>query len=313
MMMPDMTNKTLSQNKFTCLWLWVAILLGMNPITACESFQPYNDEHVIARVGNQVLTIQDAMGSIPEGVLQQDTLKAIAQYQNHWIEQKILESEAQRLGIDRNPEVIRKIERLKSQILTQSVTEAVMSMHRDELEVSREEAQNYFQQNRERFRLDERHVRFRHVIARSRVDADNARQALLNGIEWDQVAERYSVNPDRQLRQSEQFIPLSMALNDIPAMNRFLNVIGRTEISPVRAHGGYFHFVQLMEDQPEGSQPDLDWLIDQITEWLYMDKSQRLINSYKRNLYLQAEANNEIVRQDVEQLNQEIISNALQH
>ena len=44
----------------------------------------------------------------------------------------------------------------------------------------------------------------------------------------------------------------------------------------------------------EGEYPELDWLIPQIQDWLELEKSRRITNAYIRNLYLQAEANNEI-------------------
>ncbi|HBQ58963.1 MAG TPA: hypothetical protein DD671_04890, partial [Balneolaceae bacterium] len=37
-----------------------------------------------------------------------------------------------------------------------------------------------------------------------------------------------------------------------------------------------------------------DWLIEQIKEWLTLEKRKRAFNTYVKNLYLQGQANNEI-------------------
>jgi len=59
-----------------------------------------------------------------------------------------------------------------------------------------------------------------------------------------------------------------------------------------------------MEERPAGDNPDLDWLIPQIEEWLKLEKARRITNSYIRNLYLEANANNEIDRKNVTDIEQ---------
>lgn len=277
-------------------------------LTSCTMGTPADDSPVLAVVGGETLTLKQALQEIPEIVILPDTLSAISDFQQTWIESRVLLREANRLGIQNTPEVRNRVERIRAQIMQETLKELILSQNKDELFVSRDEAQNYYQENKERFTLEERFVRFRHISTRTRVDADNARRDIMRGIPWTDVAQRYSVNPELQIRQSNQFWPISMAVADIPVMNRYLNVIGITEISPIQAHGNLFHFVQLREDRPIGDHPDLDWLIDQITVWLRLEKSRRLINSYVRNLYLQAEANNEIEKTNVSALRNVIIT-----
>jgi hypothetical protein len=291
---------------------FILLIFSFILLWSCEQFQAESDDPVLARVGNQTLTLSKAIDNIPRSVILQDTLSAIQQYQSNWVEQKVLENEARRIGLDNNRDFIQRIERLKSQLLQSALTDAILNQHLDDLEVSFEEAQNYYQANRDRFILDEKYIRFRHMTTRTRVESDNAKRDLMRGDSWVDVANRYSINPEVQIRESERFIPISMAVADVPSMNRFLNVIGITEISPTQQHGGYYHFVQLLEERPEGDHPDLDWLMDQITDWLFMERSQRVINTYKRNLYLQAEANNEIEKTNVEDFDESMIINVLQ-
>jgi hypothetical protein len=288
------------------------LLFSVTLIWSCEQFQSDSDDPILARVGNETLTLSMAIENIPRSVIFQDTLSAINQYQANWVERKIMENEARRIGLHNNIDFQKRMERLESQLLKSALTDAILNQQMDELQVSHEDAQNYYQANRDRFILDEKYVRFRHMTTRTRVESDNAKRDLMRGDSWADVANRYSVNPEIQIREADRFMPISMAVSDVPSMNRFLNVIGITEISPTQQHGGYFHFVQLLEERPEGDHPDLDWLMDQITDWLFMERSQRMINSYKRNLYLQAEANNEIEKTNVEDVDESLIINVLQ-
>jgi len=275
-----------------CLLLISACLL----VAACIPDSESDDSPVIATVGSHQLTMETALTEIPEIALRQDTLAAIHNYKNQWINSKITENEARRLQLQREPEFQKKLARMEQQLLENMIKEYVLSQHEDELNVTRDEAQNYFQANRDKFVLDERYIRYRHITTNTRSEIDNARRDLMRGIEWQTVLENYSVNPELQLRESAQFFPFSMAASDIPMLNRYLDVIGISEISPIHFFRGQYHFVQLREVRNEGDHPDFDWLIPQIQQWLKLEKSQRITNAFIRNLYLQADSNNEIMR-----------------
>lgn len=294
------------QNKLKILS--TIIVVSVACLIACEKSADSLRENSIAKVGNNELTIDKVFEEIPDYILKQDTLAAIEEYRDSWVENKTIEREAFQNRVHLSPDYKKRLERIQNQLLTDMYKEFLLSEFQDELSVSMEEAQNYYQANKERFVLDEKYVRFRHLTTRTRTEADNARRELLNGKEWDDVVKTYSIEPGKQLQNSDKFFPISMALADIQILNRYLQAIGRTEISPIANRGGYFHFVQLMEEKAAGAHPDLDWLIDQIQDWLFLEKSRRLINTHIRNLYLQAEANNEIELSNVasieEKLNQ---------
>jgi hypothetical protein len=121
-----------------------------------------------------------------------------------------------------------------------------------------------------------------------------ARQDLLDGVPWPEVANQYGINPKLSITESEQYWPISVALKDIDIMNRYLNIIGQSEISPIQRVNGIYHFVQLMDTKSEGEQPDLDWLMSQIKDWMKINNHRRNFSSYVQNLYLKAKSNNEV-------------------
>lgn len=271
--------------------LFILILLGT---ASCMSGTSQDSSPVLATVGNESLTVEAALNSIPDIALQQDTLEAFQNYKQQWVNEKIAEREARRLGLTSEEIFQTRMQRYEQQVLNEMLQQYILAENQDELAVSRDEAQNYYQANRDKFILNERYVRFRHLTASTRTEVDNARRDLLRGVAWEDVLNTYSVNPDLQLRQSTQYYPISMAVSDIPLLNRYLNVIGISEISPVHYANGRYHFVQLREVRNAGDNPDFEWLIPQIQQWLQLEKSKRITNAFKRNLYLQAESNNEI-------------------
>jgi len=276
--------------------VFLPLILTAILITGCLSDGPQDDSAVIASVGNHELTVEAALNQIPDIALRQDTLQAIETFKNQWLNSRITEKEARRLQLQNNEAFRQRLQRMEDQLLEEMLQEYILAKHESDLNVSRDEAQNYYQANRDKFVLDERYLRFRHITTNTRTEVDNARRDIMRGVSWEDVVNSYSVNPELQLRESTQFWPYSMAAADIPMLNRYLGVIGISEISPVHSHGGNYHFVQLLEVRNEGDNPDFDWLIPQIQQWLKLERSQRITNAYKRNLYLQAQSNNEISR-----------------
>lgn len=278
--------------KITLVVFAITLLL----IEGCSPGAESDSQTVLASVGSETLTLDDALEQIPAVALRDDTLQAIESFKEQWIYSRVTVNEARRLQLHLDRSFRERVERLEQQLLEDMLVEYVLAENSDELAVSVDEARNYFQVHRDKFVLDEKYLRFRHLTTNTRTEIDNARRDLMNGISWQDVVSTYSLNPELQLRESKQFWPYSMAVGDIPVLNRYLGVIGISEISPIHYHNGRYHFVQLMEERAEGDPPGFDWLIPQIREWLKLEKSQRITNTYKRNLYLQAESNNDIQR-----------------
>lgn len=288
--------------------LFVSFLLLL--IIGCTSKNRPAGETIIASVDGTHLYLDQALQEIPEFVIQEDSTEAIRDFINRWVLKQVALQHAERVGIDSSDEFRLKLDRFYNQALEAQLREYILEENRDEIQVSVEEAQNYYQANKDRFMLDETYLQYRHLTTRTRTEANSASTELANGVPWEDVVKNYSVDPDLQLRQASMYWPESIAASDIPALNEYLSVMGITERSPIHFYEGQYHLVQLMDIKSEGEYPELDWLIPQIQEWLVLEKSRRITNAYIRNLYLQAEANNEIELADVSDI-EEILSERL--
>ncbi|MDZ7719354.1 MAG: peptidyl-prolyl cis-trans isomerase [Balneolaceae bacterium] len=261
---------------------------------SCTSQQQSSGSVTIASVDGAELSLEDALSEIPSFVFEEDSTRAIQRYAEQWVRKQITLQHAEREGVHKTEQFRQKMDRYYNQALDAHLKELILEENSEELEVSREEAQNYYQANKDRFVLDESYLQFRHLTTATRTEADNANRELANGVPWEEIVQKYSVQPGQQLRESNMYWPISMAAADIPALNEYLSVMGITERSPIHFYEGQYHFVQLVDIKSAGEYPELDWLIPQIQEWLKLEKSRRITNAYIRNLYLQAEANNEI-------------------
>ncbi|WP_018126404.1 peptidyl-prolyl cis-trans isomerase [Balneola vulgaris] len=272
----------------------VQVLLGlMIAFIACLD-APVPEGVQFAKVGNKVLTLEEAKARIPDAIYMQDSVSALNDYRESWIRKQLILEEVERLDLEELESVQQKLTRLKEEVLISSFQEAIVSTPELNVAVTIEEARNYYQANKEKFLLNDRYIRFRHVIAATQSDAENAKRDLMRGIDWETVANRYSIYPELAIKESNRFWPARSALSDFETLNRYLQIIGFSEISRIEEINGRYHFVQLLEERTEGEHPDLDWLTEQIQDWLIMEKKRIAYNTYIKNLYLAAQANNEI-------------------
>lgn len=289
---------------------FTVIVLSVFITAACTSPRTGDEVKRLARVGNEYLTLEQARTQIPDFMLQQDSIEALKTYRETWIENRLMLQEAERLQLRQNSEVRNKIQQAQQDVLMQALKDAVISDYEEELEVTDEEARNYYQAHKDQFVLNERFVQFRHLIAEDIESARAAKRELMQAVPWPEVARKYSLNAEAKITESEQFWPISMAASDINIMNRYLNIIGQSEISPIQRVNGNYHFVQLMESRAKGEHPDLDWLMEQIKDWLVLDKRRRHFSSYVKNLYLKAQSNNEVDTYNVLPTNNKLQTNS---
>lgn len=266
---------------------------------SCDGNAPAKNETVIARVGSEYLTLEYARKQIPAFLIEADSISAIVNYRNSWINDRIMYNEAVRLGIHNNDLVNRKLQKSRQDIINNALRDRIIYSSDSTLDVTDQEVQQFYQEHRDQFVLQERFVRLRHFVTETLEESSNAKNDLLRGVPWETVVERYALNKDETLRNAMRFVPVSTALPDAPLMRSYLRVIGISEISAIRREGPHFHFIQIVEDRPPGNHPDLEWIFEQIREWLLVEKRRRAIRVYEQKLFLQAEANNEVELFDV--------------
>lgn len=249
----------------------------------------------IARVGNNILYIGEILSHLPDVAIQRDSARIIDEYRDNWINSQVLYQEAQRVGIDKHPIVRSRIERSIRDIVVHELREQVLMNLVPHSDITNQEITSFYEQNRAMFVLQERHVRVRHMISETYELATLAGQALLAGETWDKVVELYAVDKPYSTETEYQLIAISEALVGFNTMRSYLQVIGLFEVSPIFKEDEYYHFIQIVEDRPAGDHPELQYVFEKIRDWIWLEKSRRALKNYEQNLYLQAQANNEIV------------------
>ncbi len=263
--------------------------------TACSQnqYEPDNSIH-LARFGSHYLTLKEAREAVPRFMLRQDSIKALKKYREEWIQQKLLLRKAENIQLEDRQPVQQRLQKARAEVLKSALRQAVLAQYEANTKISDEEALRYYENHKEQFVLQERYVRYRHISTDNFKLARAARQELLSGTPWPEVARLYSDEAEMRIRQSQKYWPQSAVLNGLPPMKQYIAALDSSEISPVRSINGKYHFVQLTGARAAGQYAAPEWIMKRLKEWIILEKKRRFFNSYIENLYLEAMTDNEI-------------------
>ena len=267
---------------FLCVSFW-----------ACSNKSEQKDTTNLARVGNSYLTLEEAKQSIPSAMYKQDSSYALKQYRKQWIRRQLVVEEADKANLKQKKEVQAQLKQAKYEVLREALRRYIIAAEVDSA-ISDQEAKQYFEAHKEHFALEEPYVQFRHVATPNIKDARSAKRELRNETAWEIVAANYAQNPNKAIQESKEYHPLSTVMKEVDIMHQYLENLNNGQISAIQRVNGIYHFVQLLDRRSTGEIPKFEWLKDEIKNWIILDKRQRKFSSYLKNLYLKADADNEI-------------------
>ena len=155
-------------------------LLLVLTLTACR--EKPAQEAAVARIDNRILTMQDIRAQFDSTVHPSDA--QVQQYLRRWISDELLYREAVRRGLHQTPDVTRRADELRRQLVIQALLE-------DEIysstvtDITQSEIVEYYEEHRAEFTLSERMVLVSHALFQERNRATAFRnQILRNNVTW---------------------------------------------------------------------------------------------------------------------------------
>jgi hypothetical protein len=140
---------------------------------------------VIARVGGSTLTLENLRSALPAEVLERADRQDLLAFVNGWVRTELLKQAAYSMGYPKDPRVRSRLEEATRSILVEVYLE-------DELAVapliSETEVQDYYLNNQEEFRRSADEVRVAILWFSNSAAAQRARDAILAGRTFEEVA-----------------------------------------------------------------------------------------------------------------------------
>lgn len=254
-------------------------------LSGCSDTNPArSSSEILAVVDNQILTKQELTQQLMQTPGVVDTLLFYRSAQKSWVEREMILSHARSIGLDKTSRFQSRQQELRAKLLEDEFAIYLEQYNESKVEVTQDEIQNFYLQNRDRFQFEEPWFNVRYVTTTSYQEALNARAALLGGRPWEEIAQEYSLDPQARLQQAEQPRPLSQWFSDTPQLQSLLRVLGVTEVSDVYRIAGRWHFIQITSRLETGDVPDSEWSRQWIESWLRQQKKDALNQAYMRNL-----------------------------
>lgn len=151
-------------------------------VISCESQN--ENEKVIARVGNETLTLTDLIEDIPVQIRHDLSDVEIREFVLQWINNEVLYEEADRRGFGERPDLQKQVEKLRKELLVSKLIESAIG---NNISVSEDEIKAYYENNKESFILEEDMVKAYHALFKTSKKANAFRRRLANGEKFPKI------------------------------------------------------------------------------------------------------------------------------
>ncbi len=234
---------------------------------------------VLARVNNEVLTLEDLMYQVPPDFRDQIESEGLSEIVENWISTELLYQKAVEKGLDDDPEV--------KAIIKVGIRDAVVRRLIDielgeKVIISTAMVDSIYALQKDSYKLDEDRFRASHIFSKSAGDAEAIFKRLGKGDDFATLAIDYS--QDRQSAERGGDIGY-FGVDDIdPA---FIEAARRLEVGayskPVKTAYGY-HIIKLTDRQKAGDDLDSLEAKRNISESLYTARHAEAFNQLLENL-----------------------------
>lgn len=277
------------------LFLVVAFVVGCSPVP--------DHEDVVARLGDQVLTqeqLDAALGTLPA---EMDSVRAAEHVINQWLTDELFASEARRLDLHTQPDVVQRLQDSERSVLAAAF---LAELNQREDQVDQNAVVRHFEENRERMLLPEPFVRIRFVESETEEDAQEARdllqESMMSGVTAVQdslfllAVQEYALDTDAPPALFASLIPQSRLAAASPESPwTIVGQMGPGETSPIltTADSTYL-IIQLVERIPAGTEPELEWVREEVERSVMINSRRLRAARETERLRAEAEAGGEL-------------------
>ncbi len=229
-----------------------------------------SDNKVLARVEGREITESDVERLLrnlgPQRAAQFNSPGGKSKLLEELINQELFYVDALEKGLDKEEDFLEEVENMKSELLKQYGIRKIL----EQVEVSDEEAFNYYKENRNQFRTNEK-IHAKHILVEDREEADRIYWDLKKGLFFEEAAKKYSRCPSAAQGGSLDYFERGQMVPDFEEVAFKLDI---NEISrPVKTQYGY-HIIKVVDKKRPGIS-DFDDVKPQIAHHLIGMKQQQ--------------------------------------
>lgn len=245
-------------------------MLAVALLAGCTAEQP---KDYVARVGNEMLTKEEVAAMV-------DTTEhdggAVRAFVNQWVVSSLLYQEADRRGITKSDELLRRVEHVRRKLAIDALLEASLYTN-DSAAVNEDAIVAMYNSGGPVFLLKEDVVNISSALFAERDAANVFRSRILRGSSWDEAIlwaqQDSSVRLQLlQLATRQYFTRATLYPEELWKLARTL---GKDQISFVlRTDAGYYVLI-VHNAMQQGEMPDIGYVRNEIRDRLLIEQRQR--------------------------------------
>ncbi|WP_298497913.1 peptidyl-prolyl cis-trans isomerase [uncultured Algibacter sp.] len=199
----------------------VFILLLLVLVYSCDLLKKSDEKVPIARVNENYLYHDDIEGLVPEDLSKEDSTLLIQNFIKRWATQQLFVDGAKlNLSEQKQQEYNRLVDQYKNDLYSKAYIEALVKRSIDTV-VPLNEAEIYYSNNKEVFKLNEELIKFRYIhVNENIIDFDNIKKSFKRYNKQDKITlDSISIQFKSYSLNDSIWIKLSQVIKKIPAVN----------------------------------------------------------------------------------------------
>lgn len=279
---------------------WLYIALALIACTSCQLADTAAEllkGEVVARVGKHKLHRSELDRFIPSGVSPEDSSALAQRYINGWAEDLILLDMAEEQLSASEKDVSKELEDYRRALLKYRYQELYINQRLDTL-VTEEEVEDYYKDNKDKFRLDRPLLKARYMI----IPADSkSLKTLKKKMSSDDDADLLSVD-SLALTATIKYVDASDTWTDALTLAKDLGTDYRSLIGSIKESfaqvsddSGNLHIAYIAEMVAEGKPAPLEYCTDRIRDIILSSRKHSLESTLESELLEDAIRNEKFV------------------
>ena len=187
---------------------------------SCDFFKEKDDRTPIARVNDSYLYAEDVVNILAEGTSKNDSTILVNNFINRWATQELLMDGASiNLSEEKQRDFNRLVEQYRKDLVSKAYMEALVKKNIDTI-VSFDEAEEFYETNRENFKLNEELIQFRYIHVNENIsDLKDITKRFKNFDDQDKkVLDSISIQFRNYSLNDSIWVKVNQVINKIPAV-----------------------------------------------------------------------------------------------
>jgi peptidyl-prolyl cis-trans isomerase C len=284
--------KAIASAKLITTALCITAIFGCQKGTPGSSTETTKEGPVVAEVNGSSITTGDfnnELKNLPEYLkAMAETPQGRKEMLDTMVIRELILQQAAKDGLDKSPEVARKLEDLKKRLIVEAFLKKRVET---DAKIGDDDLKKFYEQNKDKFKTGEQ-VRASHILVKTEKEAKDVLAQIKAGGNFEELAKKHSVDSSAARGGDLGWFGKGSM---VPVFEKAVMSLKEGQVSDVVKSDFGYHIIKLTGKRPAGVRP-FEEVKDQIKAAIMPTKQQEVFQKIKDELKKNAKIN---IKEDV--------------